>query len=78
MFTQILNTIITFCLFCTTLFIGTYYDREFNKYYLMCPSMDNGNKLVQSISDGKEVICIYTQDPMKKGRYSNKLGYLSK
>ena len=69
--------ILAFILFLCALVLGIHTAREWNSYHIICPSEEQGEALVQSMSDGMEVLCIYSKDPMKRGRSSYKSGKLS-
>ena len=74
---DILVILVSFFLFVCASLIGTHTLRDWNSYHIICPSEEQGEALVQSMSDGMEVLCIYSKDPMQKGRSSYKSGKLS-
>ena len=68
--------IIAFILFICALVLGIHTAREWNSYHIICPPIESGEALVQSMSNGDEVLCIYSKNPMAKGRTSYKSGSL--
>lgn len=65
-----------FLLFLLAMVIGVQTAREWNSYHIICPPNESGEALVQSMSNGDEVLCIYSKNPMVKGRTSYKSGSL--
>ena len=68
--------ILAFILFIVAMICGVYTAREWNSYQIICPPNESGEALVQSMSNGDEVLCIYSKNPMAKGRTSYKSGSL--
>ena len=68
--------LLAFILYCIATVIGIHTTREWNSYHIICPLNETGEQLIQAMSDGQEVLCIYTKTPMKKGRSSYKSGAL--
>ena len=68
--------ILAFILFLCALVLGIHTAREWNSYHIICPPNESGEALVQSMSNGDEVLCIYSKQPMKKARTSYKQGSL--
>ena len=68
--------ILAFILFICALVLGINTAREWNSYHIICPPNEKGEALVQSMSNGDEVLCIYSKNPMAKGRTSYKSGSL--
>ena len=65
-----------FLLFLLAMVIGVQTAREWNSYHIICPPNESGEALVQSMSNGDEVLCVYSKNPMAKGRTSYKSGSL--
>ena len=62
---RFIELIFIFLLFILSAYIGAHFMREANTKSLICPYED---KLLQVESDGNEVLCIYTAEPMKHKR----------
>ena len=65
-----------FLLFLLAMVIGVQTAREWNSYHIICPPNESGEQLIQSMSNGDEVLCIYSKQPMKTARTSYKQGSL--
>lgn len=68
--------ILAFILFVIAMICGVHTAREWNSYQIICPPNESGEALVQSMSNGDEVLCVYSKNPMAKGRTSYKSGSL--
>ena len=68
--------ILAFILFVVAMICGVYTAREWNSYQIICPPNESGEALVQSMSNGEEVLCIYSKNPMKHSRSAFKPGSL--
>ena len=67
-----MQLILAFILFCMSATIGAVLYKEYNTQTIVCPA---GN-LIQVMSDGKEVLCIYSKEQMKEKHRSYKKGEL--
>lgn len=68
--------LLAFILFIVAGIAGIHTAREWNSYHIICPPNTQGETLIQSMSDGQEVLCIYSKTPMVKQRSSYKQGSL--
>ena len=69
-----MQLILAFILFCMSATIGAVLYKEYNTQTIVCPA---GN-LIQAMSDGKEVLCIYSKEQMKEKHRSYKKGELER
>lgn len=60
-----ITLLFSFILFILSGMYGIHLEREKNTRSIICPYED---KLIQVESDGNEVLCIYTKEPMKHQR----------
>ena len=67
-----LKLIVTFVFFILCSLYGAFLYKEFNTVTIKCPP---GN-LIQAMSDGREVLCIYSKEPMKEKQRTYKKGEL--
>ena len=69
-----LNNTLVFIFFCFAACLGAVIHKHTHTYTIQCPE----GKLVQAMSDGNEVLCIYSKEPMKEKRTAYKKGKLNK
>ena len=69
-----MQTIFAFLLFVICAFLGAELYKQYNTRTIICPP---GN-LIQAMSDGNEVLCIYSKEPMKERQQSYKKGALER
>ena len=67
-----MQTIIAFILFVISATLGAMLYQEYNTKILICPE----GQLIQAMSDGREVLCIYSKEPMKEKQRAYKKGEL--
>lgn len=63
---------LAFILFCLSACIGAFLYKEAHMQVIICPE----GKLIQAMSDGNEVLCIYSKEPMKEKQRIYKKGEL--
>lgn len=73
---KILILLLSFILFATSAIIGTGCYVYLTQQTLRCPLEESGHTFIQSMSDGKEVMCIYTKDIPQHKRLTYKKGKL--
>ena len=76
MIKDILVILIAFTLFFIAGALGIIYAREVNTQYIVCPANENGEELMQSMSNGDEVLCIYSKHKPTTKQVSYKPGIL--
>lgn len=69
---QHLQLVLAFILFVISATLGAMLYQEYNTKIIICPE----GRLIQAMSDGREVLCIYSKEPMKEKQRTYKKGEL--
>jgi len=72
----ILLSIINITLFVIAAAGGIIVYKETTMQQIVCPPNSNGETFIQSITDGNEIICMYTITPPMNKKIIRKKGYL--
>lgn len=73
---KLLILIISFILFTASAITGAICYVYITKQTIQCPLNENGQTFIQSMSDGHEVLCVYTKDIQQHKRLTYKKGTL--
>lgn len=73
---SILPFILSFILFICSAYIGAIYYVYTNQQLIRCPLKENEETFIQSMSDGHEVLCIYTKTSLQSKKLIYKKGTL--
>jgi len=72
----ILPLILSFILFICSAYIGAMAYVHMTQQTIRCPLNENGETFIQSMSDGNEVLCIYTKTIPQHKKLTYKKGTL--